>query len=62
MEKAYKEAIAVAKERLADARKRGKTARGIAWDELEAKLFPTEKAAENARSAIAPAVAPLKQV
>lgn len=53
MDREYAEALALAKERLADARKRGDEAIGGDWDELEKELFsPEEIAASDARVAI----------
>ena len=53
MDKEYAAALALAQERLADARERGDEAVGGDWDELEKELFsPEEIAASDARVAI----------
>lgn len=53
MSKEYANAIAQAKENLADARERGTAAIGACWDDVQKELFtPEEIAASNLRVAL----------
>lgn len=53
MDRGYKVAVTLAKERLADARRRGDAAVGGDWDELEKELFSQEEiSASDARVAV----------